>query len=88
MQRKRFIKWRKTSLDFVRQNMEKSSINFKNPVFSKQARRPKFFIPLTQINPTILSYNASAVKIYNATSNHLRFENKCFLLCTYFEKTL
>jgi hypothetical protein len=27
-------------------------------------------------NPTIVSYNASAVKIYNATSSHVRFENK------------
>jgi hypothetical protein len=27
-------------------------------------------------NPTIVSYNASAVKIYNATGNLLRFENK------------
>jgi hypothetical protein len=32
-------------------------------------------------NPTIVSYNASAVKIYNATSNLVRFENKnCFQL--------
>jgi hypothetical protein len=33
-------------------------------------------------NPTIASYNASAVKIYNATSSQLRFENELFLLCT------
>jgi hypothetical protein len=27
-------------------------------------------------NPTIVSYNTSAVKIYNATSSLVRFENK------------
>jgi hypothetical protein len=27
-------------------------------------------------NPTIVSYNATAVKIYNATSSLVRFENK------------
>jgi hypothetical protein len=27
-------------------------------------------------NPTTLSYNASVVKIYNATSNLVRFEKK------------
>jgi hypothetical protein len=27
-------------------------------------------------NPTTLSYNASAVKNYNATSNLVRFDNK------------
>jgi hypothetical protein len=32
-------------------------------------------------NPTILSYNASAVKIYSATSNTVRFE-KQKILCT------
>jgi hypothetical protein len=30
----------------------------------------------TGANPTIASYNASAVKIYNATSSLLRFENE------------
>jgi hypothetical protein len=29
-----------------------------------------------EANPTIVSYNASAVKIYNATSSQVRFENK------------
>jgi hypothetical protein len=33
-------------------------------------------------NPTIASYNTSAVKIYNATSSLVRFENKKM----YFEK--
>jgi hypothetical protein len=28
------------------------------------------------VNPTIVSYNASAVKSYNATSSLVRFENK------------
>jgi hypothetical protein len=37
-------------------------------------------------NPTIASYNASAVKIYDATSSLVRFENKNIFL--YFEKTL
>jgi hypothetical protein len=27
-------------------------------------------------NPTVLSYNASVVKIYNTTGNPMRFENK------------
>jgi hypothetical protein len=35
-------------------------------------------------NPTIVSYNASAVKIYSATSSLVRFENKSILI--YFEK--
>jgi hypothetical protein len=37
-------------------------------------------------NPTIASYNASAVKIYNATSSLVRFANKNIFLCI--EKTL
>jgi hypothetical protein len=32
------------------------------------------------INPTIATYNASAVKIYNATSSLARFENKNIFL--------
>jgi hypothetical protein len=35
-------------------------------------------------NPTIVSYNASAVKIYNATSSLVCSENKQFFF--YFEK--
>jgi hypothetical protein len=34
----------------------------------------------TGANPTNPSYNASAVKIYNAISRLLRFENKIFFL--------
>jgi hypothetical protein len=30
-------------------------------------------------NPTIMSYNASAVKIYNPTSSIVRFQNKDIL---------
>jgi hypothetical protein len=37
-------------------------------------------------NPTIVSYNANAVKIYNAASSLVRFENKNIFY--YFEKTL
>jgi hypothetical protein len=37
-------------------------------------------------NPTIASYNTSVVKIYNATSCSVRFENKNIFF--YFEKTL
>jgi hypothetical protein len=37
-------------------------------------------------NPTIASYNASAVKIYNATSSLVRFGSKNFFV--YFEKML
>jgi hypothetical protein len=47
----------------------------------------KFLVPMyvgtyvglhfrTGPNPTIVSYNTSAVKIYNATGSLLRFENK------------
>jgi hypothetical protein len=32
-------------------------------------------------NPTIVSYNASAVKIYNATSSLVCFENKNIFFC-------
>jgi hypothetical protein len=35
-------------------------------------------------NPTIVSYNASAAKIYNTTSSLVRFENKSIFF--YFEK--
>jgi hypothetical protein len=35
-------------------------------------------------NPTIASYNASAVKFYSATSSLVRFENRFFFF--YFEK--
>jgi hypothetical protein len=34
-----------------------------------------------RVNPTIVSYNASAVKIYNATSSLVRFENKNIFFC-------
>jgi hypothetical protein len=34
-------------------------------------------------NPTIVSYNASVVKIYNGTGSLLRFENKDILLLHY-----
>jgi hypothetical protein len=33
------------------------------------------------VNPTTLSYNASALKIYNTTSRLVRFENKNVLFC-------
>jgi hypothetical protein len=40
-------------------------------------------------NPTIMSYNASAVKIYNFTSSLVRFESKIiFLYLHAFKKTL
>jgi hypothetical protein len=38
------------------------------------AKRPK--VALSGANPTIVSYTASAVKICNATSGLVRFENK------------
>jgi hypothetical protein len=38
------------------------------------------------VNPTAVSYNASFVKIYNATGSLERFENKYVLF--YFEKKL
>jgi hypothetical protein len=37
-------------------------------------------------NPTTESYNASLVKIYNATSSLVRFENKNIYI--FFEKTI
>jgi hypothetical protein len=37
-------------------------------------------------NPTIVSYNASAVKFYNAASSLVRLIKKYFHLCIYFEK--
>jgi hypothetical protein len=37
-------------------------------------------------NPAIVSYNVSAVKIYNATSSLVRFERKTIFFS--FEKTL
>jgi hypothetical protein len=40
----------------------------------------------TLANPTTASYNASAIKICNATSSPVRFENKNMLF--YIEKTL
>jgi hypothetical protein len=36
----------------------------------------KKYVNTTRANPTIASYNASAVKISNATSRLVRFENK------------
>jgi hypothetical protein len=39
-----------------------------------------------EADPTIVSYNASAVKIYKATSDPMRFENKNRFF--YFEKTV
>jgi hypothetical protein len=35
---------------------------------------------MSEANPTTLSYIASTVKIFNATSSLVRFENKYFLL--------
>jgi hypothetical protein len=44
-------------------------------------------IPLfSAANPTTSSYNASAVKIYNATSSLVRFKSENIFFC--FEKTL
>jgi hypothetical protein len=40
----------------------------------------------TGANPMIVSYNASTLKIYNATRSLVPFENKNILF--YFEKTL
>jgi hypothetical protein len=37
-------------------------------------------------NPTIVSYNASAVNIYNTTSSLVHFENRNIFFC--FKKTL
>jgi hypothetical protein len=37
-------------------------------------------------NPTIVSYNASSVKVHNATSSLARFENKKYLI--FFENAL
>jgi hypothetical protein len=49
---------------------------------------PRYFLiaqlPSPGPNPTIVSYNASVVKIYNATSSLVRFENKNIFF--YFEK--
>jgi hypothetical protein len=55
-----------------------------------------FFMPVSRswhktnatpgANPTIVSYNASAVKFYNTTSSLVRFENKTIFF--YFEITL
>jgi hypothetical protein len=50
--------------------------------FSFSERLARHFI--SEANPTIVSYNACAVKIYNATSSQVGFENNFF----YFEKTL
>jgi hypothetical protein len=36
----------------------------------------KSFYKIPGSNPTMVSYNASAVKIYNASSSLVRFENK------------
>jgi hypothetical protein len=53
---------------------------------------PKPFYPIclriytSGVKPTTVSYNASAVKIYNATSSLGRLENK--IIFFYFEKTL
>jgi hypothetical protein len=50
--------------------------------FSVQVRRLLKTLPQPGANPTTLSYNASAVKIYKATSSLVRSENKnFFLLC-------
>jgi hypothetical protein len=46
----------------------------------------RFAAKSTGANPTIESYNASAVKIYNATSSLVRFKDIIF--CSTFEKTL
>jgi hypothetical protein len=45
-----------------------------------------FFYKESRANPTIVSYNASAVKIYIATRSLVRFENKSSIF--YFEKML
>jgi hypothetical protein len=37
-------------------------------------------VPLEPIEPAIVSYNASAVKIYSAPSSQVRFENKNIFL--------
>jgi hypothetical protein len=39
-------------------------------------------------NPTNVSYNASAVKIYNATTSLAGFENKTRTVFVYFKQTL
>jgi hypothetical protein len=54
--------------------MDQVSIKSTN-IFHCKTRQnvPKFGFLDSGVNPTIMSYNASTVKIYNATSNLVRF---------------
>jgi hypothetical protein len=54
-------------------------------IFS-QTHLVTLIIKLPGANPTTVSYNASAVKIYNATRSLVRFENKDVFV--YREETL
>jgi hypothetical protein len=58
---------------------------FKKPAESKQSPKDRNFAQ-SGANPTIVFYNAGAVKIYNATSSLVRFENKNIFFD--FERTL
>jgi hypothetical protein len=46
------------------------------------------FLKYPGANPTNVSYNASVVNIYNATSSPVRFYNKNIFFCFEIAKTL
>jgi hypothetical protein len=50
------------------------------PLEIVKVKNTKKFVKKTGANPTIVSYNDGVVKIYNATSSLLRFENKNMLI--------
>jgi hypothetical protein len=57
--------------------------------WNKKKRKIRGFVSLSLspgANPTTPSYNASVVKLYNATSSQVRFEIKNIFF--FFEKTL
>jgi hypothetical protein len=59
--------------------MKKASLNIRRTLLINQTMNLQAVnLCRAGANPTIASYNASAVKIYNATSSLVRFENKIF----------
>jgi hypothetical protein len=51
------------------------------PFLSTYYLSPYFMLPKPGANPTIVSYNTSVVKIYNAMISLVRLENKNTFFC-------
>jgi hypothetical protein len=78
----RVFKWRKIIFDLKMRHAINSAVNFYNAGVVTHDRRigSRVIIFYPGANPTTAIYSASAVKIYNAKSSLVRFENKQYFI--------